>query len=83
MTTLDNKRKELFYKSTHRGTKENDILLGDFAKVALASMDETSLVHYAAFLDVNDQLLFAWITGHEKPPSEYKNLVNAIRSVRK
>jgi len=80
---LEQKRKELLYKSTHRGTKENDILLGDFARQALVGMSENELQTYASFLEISDQVLFAWMIGQEEPVSEYKELVYAIRNMHK
>ena len=35
---LDTRRKRLLYRSTHRGTHENDLLIGGFVAVALLSV---------------------------------------------
>ena len=38
--------KKLLFKASHRGTKEMDIILGNFAKKNLESMDiDLSLIH--------------------------------------
>ena len=81
MTALENKRKQLLYKSTHRGTKENDILLGRFAEKTLQNMGQDELSLYEEFLNIQDQILFEWITGQVEPEFKYKDLVNVINKV--
>ena len=81
MTALENKRKQLLYKSTHRGTKENDILLGRFAEKTLQNMGPDELSLYEEFLNIQDQILFEWITGQVEPEFKYKDLVNVINKV--
>ena len=40
---LETRRKRLLYRSVYRGNKENDILLGQFARAHIASFDEGEL----------------------------------------
>lgn len=62
----------LCYRSTHRGCKETDVILGAFANAHLASFSEDQLALYAKFLDEQDWDIFAWIVGELDFPEEYK-----------
>ena len=50
---LETRRKRLLYRSVYRGNKENDILLGQFARAHIASFGPAELdALYADFLSV-------------------------------
>lgn len=66
----DIRRKRLLYQSSHRGTKESDLLLGAFAAAHLAAFSPAQLERYEALLDETDQDLFDWIAGRAAPPPE-------------
>ena len=40
---IETRRKRLLYRSVYRGNKENDILLGQFARACIASFDSAEL----------------------------------------
>ena len=40
----ETEKKELIYKSTHRGCKETDILLGNFATSCIDSLTDSELL---------------------------------------
>ena len=44
----------LLYRSWHRGCKETDILLGDFAKAMLGELTDDELSDYEELLTVDD-----------------------------
>jgi antitoxin CptB len=71
-------RKKLNYQSWHRGTRENDLLLGSFADAVLATLSETDLKAYQDMLEHEDAELFAWITG-QYPIPENEPMVRRIR----
>jgi antitoxin CptB len=62
------KRKQLLYRSWHRGTREADLLLGRFADAHVPGFDADQLDLYDALLDNSDPDLFAWVSGQEPPP---------------
>ena len=62
--------KKLIYQSWHRGTKENDLLLGPFAEAILPSLPKEDLEAYQQMLEHSDADLFAWITGQMPIPSQ-------------
>lgn len=70
--------KKLIYQSWHRGTRENDLLLGPFADAVLPNLSETDLQAYQDMLNHDDADLFAWITG-QYPIPEIESMVRRIR----
>jgi len=67
---ISTRRKRLLYQSSHRGTKESDLLLGAFAGAHLGTFTPNQLDAYEAMLTENDGDLFDWITGRASPPPE-------------
>ena len=67
---LEKRRKRLRFRSWHRGTKENDLLMGRFADAHLADFDSAELDLYEAILDLPDPDLLGWISGREPLPAE-------------
>ena len=49
-TDLETRRKRLLYRSVYRGNKENDILLGQFARAHIAEFDAAELDQYERLL---------------------------------
>jgi antitoxin CptB len=73
-------QKRLMYKSTHRGTKEMDLVLGAFAQNNLQTLNEEVLKNYDQLLDESDNHLFDWIVlEHNTFPTFYTDLIHKIR----
>ena len=71
MTHLpDPRRKQLLFRSWHRGTREADLILGSFADAHLAGFDAAQLDRYEALLDMPDPDIFDWLMGRCTPPAE-------------
>ena len=51
---LETRRKRLLYRSVYRGNKENDILLGQFARAHIESFGPAELDQYERLLAVGD-----------------------------
>jgi antitoxin CptB len=66
----ETRRKRLLYQSSHRGTKESDLLLGAFAAAHLGAFTPAQLDAYEAMLSENDGDIFDWATGRAAPPAE-------------
>jgi antitoxin CptB len=65
------KRKQLIFRSWHRGTREIDLMLGAFADAHIPQFDAAQCAAYERFLKNSDPDIFNWITGQEPiPPSE-------------
>lgn len=67
--------KKLLYRSIYRGCKETDIIFGKFARKTLHLLSEAELMDYEALLELNDIVIYNWITGTEQPPKEYDTAV--------
>jgi antitoxin CptB len=71
-TKLDHLRRKLRFRAWHRGIKEMDLILGNFADAALEGMGEAELVEFSALLEVNDRDLIQWFTGESETPVEWR-----------
>jgi antitoxin CptB len=68
--SLDARRRRLLYRATHRGTYENDILLGGFVNRHINAMDESEHAALEALLELPDNDLADWLTGRLPVPPE-------------
>jgi len=71
-------RKKLLYKSVHRGCKETDILLGEFAKQKLSDFNFEQLLLYKDFIEEDDLKIYNWLLRKEDFPDKYGKLINEI-----
>jgi antitoxin CptB len=69
-TELELRRKRLLYRSIYRGNKENDILLGQFARAHIAEFTAAELDQYERLLETSDNDIFEWVTGKVAVPPE-------------
>jgi antitoxin CptB len=67
---LDARRRRLLYRATHRGTYENDLLLGGFVQRHIRVLDESELSALEALLEIPDNELADWLTGRLAIPDE-------------
>jgi len=67
---LETRRKRLLYRSIYRGNKENDILLGQFARAQIAAFDAAELDQYERLLEAGDNDIFDWVSGQTEIPPE-------------
>ena len=74
ITNIENFRKKLLFRSTHRGTKEIDLLLGGFFKENQNSLSEKELLEFEKILEFTDKLLSDWLI-FEKPNDDLANFL--------
>ena len=84
MTDADEiRRKRLLFQSWHRGMKEMDLVLGNFAERYLAEFTPAQLDTYESLLAEEDADLWIWLTGRSPVPedvaSEVWTLVQEFR----
>ena len=60
MTNKENLKKQIIYRSTHRGTKEMDLLLGNFVKNNIDALNDIELKYLAELLLIEDEILYDW-----------------------
>jgi antitoxin CptB len=68
--SLDIRRKRLLYRATHRGTHENDLLIGGFVGARIAALTDTDLDALEEVLEFPDVELANWLTGRKPIPPE-------------
>lgn len=69
------RRKRLLFQSTHRGTKEADLIIGGFAHAHMASMSTETFEKFESLLAESDPDIMAWIGGQEPVPQRHDNHV--------
>jgi antitoxin CptB len=74
----DIRRKRLFYRAWHRGTREADLILGSFAEAHLAGFDTAQLDRFEALLECPDAELFDWINARARPSPEFDHDVTQL-----
>ena len=65
---LDNRRRRLLFRATHRGTKEADLMVGGFVFRHIAAFSDAELGEVEAVLDLPDVDLSDWLSGRREPP---------------
>ena len=65
---LDARRRRLLFRATHRGTHENDLLIGGYVAPRLGTFAETELDELEAVLELPDVELADWLTGRREIP---------------
>ena len=60
MTNKDILKKQIIYRSSHRGTKEMDLLLGSFTKRNINIFNDSELNDLNNLLQINDEILKKW-----------------------
>ena len=53
-------KKQIIYRSMHRGTKEMDLLLGNFVKKYVDELNVTELKDLEKLLFIEDEILYKW-----------------------
>ena len=67
-------KKRLIYRASYRGTKEMDILLGNFVNRYIDELNKDLLIELEKFLDFEDEKILSFYHGHiiKKEISENK-----------
>ncbi|RUA19694.1 MAG: succinate dehydrogenase assembly factor 2 [Alphaproteobacteria bacterium] len=63
---MDNLKKKILYRSEHRGTKEMDLLLSNFVKKYINSLNESELCELELLLNIDDEVLYKWYLNNER-----------------
>ena len=53
-------KKQIIYRSMHRGTKEMDLLLGNFVKKHIDKLNDIELNDLAKLLFIEDEIIYKW-----------------------
>ena len=72
-------RKRLSIRSWRRGTKELDLILGQFSDRNLTELQMSELNLYEQFLSNDDYLIYNWLFSKEDSPKIFKSLIKQIQ----
>ena len=75
----DQRRRRLLFRATHRGTRENDLLIGGFVAARLATFSDADLTALEDLLELPDPQLADWLTGRAPTPPELP-MLSAMRA---
>ena len=76
---IDAVRKKLSIRSWRRGTKELDLILGQFSDKNLNKLKMPELNLYEQFLSNDDYLIYNWLFSKEDSPKIFKSLIKRIQ----
>ena len=78
MNDLETYKKKIIFKASHRGSKEMDILLGNFIKKYIELFNENELGLFNTILECDDDDIYQWIIGKKEIPNQYSNRVFSL-----
>ena len=68
--TVAFRRRRLLFRATHRGTAENDLMIGGFVSAHLSCLTEDELGALETLMEIPDTVLADWLTGRVPIPPE-------------
>ena len=60
MTNKEILKKQIIYRSSHRGTKEMDLLLGNFVKQNIDKFTNSELKDLEKLMEIEDEIIQKW-----------------------
>ena len=60
MTNKEILKKQIIYRSSHRGTKEMDLLLGNFVKQNIDRFTNSELRDLEKLMEIEDEIIQKW-----------------------
>ena len=63
MINKETLRKQIIYRATHRGSKEMDLLLGNFVKQNIDKFTNSELRDLEKLMEIEDEILQKWYFG--------------------
>tara|TARA_Y100000590_G_scaffold226718_1_gene256065 strand:+ start:365 stop:619 length:255 start_codon:yes stop_codon:yes gene_type:complete len=78
MTNKEILKKQIIYRSSHRGFKEMDMLLGSFVKKYINILNESELLDLQNLLLLEDEILYKWYFEKKENKSIKKTKVSAM-----
>ena len=72
--------RKLIYRAWHRGTKELDLVLGNFAESNIHEFTQSELHDFTVILDEEDPDLYQWLINNQEPADHINaDIINRIR----
>ncbi len=81
---LDTSRRRLLFRANHRGTHENDLMVGGFVAARIADFTDDEVSALEAIMEYPDVDLADWLSGRRPVPAEFDTpmLREMCRSIR-
>jgi len=73
-------KKKLLYRSSYRGTKEMDILLGSFVKKYINELNLEQLLDLEKFLELDDEVILDYYNNNSKNKKVSEKFIHQIFS---
>jgi len=70
---VDNRRKRLLYRATHRGTKEADLIIGGYFTEAVGGLTDDQVAEAEILLEESDIDLVNWLMGRDPTPDQWRD----------
>jgi len=81
MDSIENLKKKVLFRSEHRGTKEMDLLLGNFVKKNINLLDKAELQLLIDFLNFDDDAIYKWyVNKNEKNKIPINEITKKFRN---
>jgi len=77
--STDDIKKKILYRSIHRGCKETDHLIGNFAKNNIDKLNIEELILFEKLIQEDDLLIYDWIISKQECKLEYFELIKKIQ----
>ena len=71
-------KKKIIYRSTYRGTKEMDALIGSFTKQIINDLSGDELINLSNLLDIDDENLYKFNQGLSSTVDIEENKVSKL-----
>ena len=78
MTNKEILKKQIIYRSMHRGIKEMDLLLGNFVKKYIDELNVAELKDLTKLLFIEDEVIYKWYFEKKSDNSIPKTKVSAM-----
>ena len=78
MTNKEILKKQIIYRSMHRGSKEMDLLLGNFVKRYINEFNGTELRDLERLLFIEDEIIYKWYFEKNSNNSIQNSKVSAM-----
>lgn len=75
---IEQLKKKIIYRSSYRGTKEMDKLLGSFTRQYINKLDLEDLIDLEKLLDVDDNSLYNFYNGIDTDINFKNNKINSL-----
>ena len=77
----ETRRRRLLFRATHRGTHENDLLIGGYVRLRIDALTAAEMDALEEVMELPDTDLADWLTGRRPIPAECDSpMLRAIKA---